>query len=330
VTMALANVMPESWRNLVVLVSMLVCAAPTSVAQPKFNIVSWVGSTPDKNRELGVTELRLACSNEPKACLGGVVRHTRQNDVHRVVLALPGTSERILEYAREYAIASRTDESISGLGIDDFVRTIRHWRDKPRHFSSVAHTMERVLSVVDSANQELPFGVTIYEDELDSALLRDRILPDKLRRRIHRVSLYLHYRQNAARYAEYVREVNRLFPRAEIYAGVYAYDRIDYIPCSQGARRKCTSEEELNLFEQAFNEQLGLLVKGHVKGLEFYPGWFGVEDQWYGWNTEKLCARDRRSECVRNTVRMREVVVRRLQELRGLQLGHAFIEARRF
>ena len=95
-------------------------------------------------------------------------------------------------------------------------------------------------------------------------------------------------------------------------AGAYAFDRIDYMPCTKGGVR-CSRDEELALFEQSFEVQVQLLKRGTVAAIEFYPANFGLEDTWTGWNTAKNCDPVRREECVENTRAMRETAIRLLR-----------------
>jgi hypothetical protein len=94
-----------------------------------------------------------------------------------------------------------------------------------------------------------------------------------------------------------------------VIAGVYAYDRRDYLPCTRGGKAQCPNEEELSLFQDMFQQEVTLLRSGQVAWLEFYPGSFGVEEQWRSWDQPRICSASRRQECVDNTKAMRQQVL---------------------
>ena len=88
----------------------------------------------------------------------------------------------------------------------------------------------RAIRSLKTHNPRLRFDITLYEDDLDGPSLR--ALPDAVRLGVDRVSLYLHYRAAGPDYAGFAAAARQLFPHAQILAGVYAYDRIDYLPCA--------------------------------------------------------------------------------------------------
>src|SRR5207249_6811117 len=90
-----------------------------------------------------------------------------------------------------------------------------------------------------------------------------------------------------------------------IIAGSYAYDRINYLPCSRQERAPCTPQREMDLYKRLIDQQASLLRSGNIESLEFIPGYFGREEQWSGWNDARTCAPERRQECVRNTAALR-------------------------
>jgi hypothetical protein len=155
----------------------------------------------------------------------------------------------------------------------------------------------------------MAFGITVYEDQLDSPYLRAPAVPTQLAQQVGYVHLYLHYRADAAHFSQYVAQAKALFPRSQVIAGLYAYDRIDYIPCSPESKLPCSTDQEIHLYEQAISVAAQLLKQGVISGIEFYPGFFGRENEWPGWKHEDYCAQSRRAQCLENTHIMREKTV---------------------
>ena len=105
----------------------------------------------------------------------------------------------------------------------------------------------------------------------------------------------------------YVDKAKSMFPNAKIIAGSYAYDRIDYVPCSQSSEDHCTLEEELSYFEDSIRTQADLLKKGVIDSIEFAPAYFGNEDSMSElyFPSPKYCKTERKQECIENTKTMR-------------------------
>lgn len=311
---------PAAWfRKALLALCAVVASSPGAAshsARPR--VVSWAENSVDWNSRLGVEELRLGCSSPPEKCLKGARRYARQGGVNKITISMKAPPDAIVEYARQYALASDSGAQVKviAISIDDFVRMMRKWQRGGLDKEASVQVIEALVGVIKRANPELKFAITLYEDELGSELLRDSMLRKTIGPSVDRVSLYLHYRENVAGYHSYVREVRRLFPRAEILAGVYAYDRRDYLPCSQRSRRKCTVAEELALFEEALRVQTAMVQTGELDGFEFYPGHFGLEGLWKGWSNPEVCEEARRAQCVDLTLKMRASVVRSLSELR--------------
>jgi hypothetical protein len=276
-------------------------------------IVSWATNTPAWNQQLGVTMMRQGCSSAPVACLGYVRQAAVQQNVERWTIAVKGDLTTMLAYAAEYSRLSMADASLVQVDIDDFVALLKRWNLET--VGSAAEVFSEFSRSVKSANPDLGLGITLYEDELDSRVLQG--LSEAARAQVDRVSLYLHYRANAEGYPRYVDRVKELFPRAAIWAGSYAYDRTDYLPCAQDSRRPCSMDEELRLFQQSLGIQLELLSEGKIAGIEFYPGHFGLEREWHGWAKPRICQAERREACIAMTRRMRQFVCDSLEKCRG-------------
>jgi hypothetical protein len=276
-------------------------------------VVSWATNTPEWNQQLGVTTMRRGCSSAPAACLAHIRQAAAQQNVERWTIAVKGDRQTMLAYAAEYSRLSLADARLVQVDIDDFVALLKRWNLET--IGSAAEVFSEFVHNVKSANPDLGLGITLYEDELDSRVLQG--LSEAARARVDRVSLYLHYRSNAEGYPRYVDRVKELFPRAAIWAGSYAYDRTDYLPCAQDSRRPCSMDEELRLFQQSLGIQLELLSEGKIAGIEFYPGHFGLEREWHGWAKPRICQAERREACIEMTRRMRQFVCDSLEKCRG-------------
>lgn len=277
-------------------------------------LVSWVGSTSEWNQRLGVTEYRIACSSEPARCVDSLRYHAGKGGIDSFVVAIVAPREQIADYAAQYGAASLTEKRLRGVSIDDFVKTLLGWQQAASGMPDAPHLLEQVIANAKRGNPAMLFGITVYEDELSSATLRE--LPGALRAKIDRVSLYLHYRANGRDYPNYARRVRQLFPNAQLFGGVYAYDRIDYVPCAGKRGSKCSVAEEKNLFQQAFATEMAMLKNGQLDGLELYPGYFGAEQDWRGWSKPRNCSEARRQECIDVTKSMRAGVIKALEQAR--------------
>lgn len=284
-------------------------------AAANWHVVSWVGNSKEWNQRLGITEYRLACSSAPARCVDGVRYHATRGGIDSVVLAMVAPAEHIADYAAQYGAASLTEKRLRGIGINDFVRTLHQWQQAAPQVPDVPHLLEQVIGNAKRDNPALLFGITVYEDELSSPVLSD--LPAALRAKIDRVTLYLHYRADGKDYPSYARRVRQLFPKAQLFGGVYAYDRIDYVSCT-GKRGgdKCSVAEEKNLFQQAFATQMAMLKSGQLDGIELFPGDFGAEQDWRGWSAPRSCSAARRQECIDVTKSMRAGLIKALEQAR--------------
>jgi hypothetical protein len=158
------------------------------------------------------------------------------------------------------------------------------------------------------ANPKLAFGITVYEDELSSDHLPLANLDAQFRSSVDFVHLYPHYRQEKLSFSAAAQQALKIFPQAKIVAGVYAYDRRDYLPCTRGNSTPCTNEQEVTLFTQSLKERLAAIASGEAEWLEFYPGSFGDEAKWPNWTAPRTCKPERVHECVDNTIAMRSIV----------------------
>ncbi|MGH9747824.1 MAG: hypothetical protein ACRD59_17145 [Candidatus Acidiferrales bacterium] len=214
-------------------------------------------------------------------------------------------------YGSEYAKLSQSNRSVAEIGIDDFAgQYAKLWKSGA---SDPAALLNSMIDGVKSGESKLKFGATIYEDELALAELGDSKLPAAVRMKFDFVHLYLHYRADGPRTPEYVERAKKLFPNAKMILGVYAYDRVSYISCAKGDSRPCSTQEEMDLFGQALDADIALLKSGAASGLEFYPGSFGREEAWSGWDKPQICP-GHKQECVANTKEMRALVAERFRK----------------
>jgi len=58
---------------------------------------------------------------------------------------------------------------------------------------------------------------------------------------------------------------------------------------------------------QGLDADLNIVNGGSAAGIEFWPGSFGREREWKGWDESRICP-GRKAECIQNTVQMRQIV----------------------
>ena len=271
-------------------------------------IYTWIGNTHAWDQRLHVSGYRLGCDRgAPQICLSDAAHAVSEEGLTTIFLSLPEDANQTPRDAQLVSSMSLSRPYLVEVGFDDFVDRYEKLFTQPG--VNPSSWLQNVYLKVKAANQNLGFGVTLYEDEIDSPYLRPPRLPASLARDVGYVHLYLHYRTDAEKLPEYVDLTKSLFPNARVIVGLYAYDRINYIPCSQASRRPCNESEELHFYEQAADIAAHLLRQGVISGVEFYPGFFGREDEWPGWKNRDYCAPARIEECIRNTRLMRDKTV---------------------
>jgi hypothetical protein len=282
--------------------------AQDPVPQPEAHgIITYGLNTPEWNTRLQLAGVREACKEVPAVCVKRVGDHARQQRVSLMFLNVFLEAPTVEADAAEYGRLSREQPALFEVGVDDFGSHYYHLF-KDQTVPDPAALLRAVIRNLKAGNPALRFGVTLYEDDLASPFLQDAKLAAATRAAVDYVHLYLHYRTNGPAFADYVEQAKRLFPHARVIAGTYAFDRIDYMPCTKGGER-CSREQELSLFERSFQVQVDLLQRGVVAAIEFYPANFGLEDTWNGWNVAKNCDPSRRQECVDNTRAMRQTAL---------------------
>lgn len=263
--------------------------------------------------QLGIDWTRVSCRitlrNTPLKCVTDV-KNNPTPGIQKYFLYLESNSPTLAADAQAYSALTLTVPSIDSVGFDDFFSYYEPLYD--RLGSGAVQALNTVIDNLKSVNPRLKFGITLYENELDpqhNPYINATRLPPAVKAKFDYIHLFLHYRANASKFAQYVEQAKADFPNAEIIAGVYAYDRIDYFPCAQGdaAKTPCTEAQEIAYFNQTLLIQEQLLLSHQVVGLEIFPGYFGAETNLYGpgSNSDNLTCHDI-SRCIRTTLAMRD------------------------
>jgi hypothetical protein len=279
---------------------------PRARAQADRVIVWGVNSnTPEWNRALGVSGARQGCTSSPAGCVHFAKELAHKYHV-KVFLSI-GLNSGSPEYALQYSQLSSSAPNLVEVGFDDFILLYRRLES-----NSSLEATSVVLKTIDNLkaiNPNLKFGITLYEDELDSPFIHGSKLPEATRAKFDYIHLYPHFRQNGPNYSKYIPQVKRLFPNARIIAGAYAYDRRNYLPCAQRGKSSCSVDQELKLFQKTMAIESGLLKDGTVDWIEFYPGNFGHEEQWKSWDNPRICRPGDQETCIHTTKQLREIAI---------------------
>jgi len=258
--------------------------------------------TPQWNQALAVRYTRQSCSpaETPAACLSWVGNVAQSYNV-KLTLVMPLNSSSPAE-AREYGLLSQSAPYLFEMSIDDFMDQYRALAKTS--LVPPATVVAEVIANLKSANPNLKFGATIYEDDLAGIALQNSI-PGALRAKFDYIHLFIHYREHGPNYQSYVQEARQLFPHARMVAGSYAYDRRAFLPCAPSGS-PCTPQQDFDLFKQSLTIQKHEMTQGIVDHIEFFPGYFGAEEQWTAWSNPRECAPGDLAECIANTKTMRD------------------------
>ncbi len=293
--------------------------APRGVLAAGWTAGDWIDgetemTTPAWQDQLGIDWTRISCKvsvrNTPQSCIT-FIENSPAPGISQYFIYMPvDNTWSLLDNALLFSSLSKGNSAIAEAGIDDFFYSYQTWYHQ---MSNASQFLNQLIDNLKSSNPNLKFGITLYEDELDSiqnVYMDSTHLPPAVKAKFDYIHLFLHYRANAPKFAQYVSQAQSLFPNAKIIAGVYSYDRIDYFPCAQNDSTKapCTQQQELNFFQQALNTQVQLLNKGSVIALELFPGYFGNETQLYGPHTDDLTCNNV-TRCVNNTLTMRGMIL---------------------
>lgn len=257
------------------------------------------------NDALGLKYTRQGCSDTPAQCMS-LIKSVATGLNVKATLHIPLNTTTTRAYALDYSTLSLTAPYLFEVSIDDFVSQYKALFTAG--VSNPSAVVAEVITNLKSANPNLKFGATIYEDDLSGAYLQNAKLPAVQRARFDYVHLFIHYREDGPNYAAYVATAKQLFPKAKIVAGSYAYDRRAFLPCSPDGQ-PCTELQDLDLFEQSLTIQQQEAANGTVDHIEFYPGYFGNEETWPSWTNTRECAAAEIAECIANTKVMREAAL---------------------
>ena len=268
-------------------------------------VMTWVGISPEWQRTLHVSGLRMGCSSPPQSCIKSLPSGSSGTKVFLAVLLKTDT----VDYGQQYSALSLQNPSLVEIGLDDFVS--QYYKLYKANAGDPSAILSSFIDGVKSRNPKLQFGATIYENDFGTEYLSDKDLPPALRAKFDMVHFLVHYRGNSPKYEQYIRQLKTLFPNAQIVGGIYAYDRISYLPCLPNGQ-PCSVEQEMNYFNQSLDAATNLLKQGGISWLEIFPGVFGREAEWSDWKNPKLCA-GRVPECVANTQKMDQAVVAKIK-----------------
>lgn len=259
------------------------------------------------NQQLGVIALREGCSGTPAACVASLDSIASAQGVAKIYVSMPYDLATSVANAKLYSQLSLTHKAIVEVGFDNFVNQTENLQ-LAGQLPDPASFLTQMIAAVKSANPNLGFGITLFEDSLSHAVLQNAVLPAALRAKVDYIHLYVRYRQDAASYVTYVSQTKALFPNAKIIAGAYSYDRIDYLPCQYKGTAPCTVAQESALFKQLLETQATLVRQGTIYGLEFSFGYFGHPEDWAGWKGQsQVCNPARILECYANTKSLQTV-----------------------
>jgi hypothetical protein len=294
-------------RTLFSLACVLVFVVFTAIAGKPAStplIIAWGENSPEWNQSLHLSAVRIGCSDAPASCVQYADQIAGSQRVSAVFVAILMKPANVAAYSATFGNLALSHPNLAEVGFDDFVSQAEKTNLGPAELSSL---LEAVTTNLRTRGSKLQFGITVYQDQLGGEV--DRLqLSDAVRQSVDFVHLYPHYRKERKSVTDYIADAKRAFPNAKIILGNYAYDRREYLPCSQGSQTRCSNDEEVNLFDQNFRADLQIVNTGAAAGIEFFPGNFGMEDAWKGWNSSRACKQDERTVCVQNTVAMREKV----------------------
>jgi len=275
-------------------------------------IITWGGNLPDWNQALRVSAIRMGCSDSPASCAQSADKLAASQGVSSILISILLNPGRLSSDAATYGALAHSHPVITEIGFDDFVTQARKTGLGGNELSALLQ---------DAAGRwkggSLRFGITIYQDEFTNGALDRLQLSDSVRQSVDFIHLFPHYRKESQSRADTIAQAKKLFPNATVILGSYAYDRREYLPCQASSPSKhCSVDEELQLFQQSLHEDIGLIQSGAAVGIEFFPGSFGQEDSWKGWDNPRACKAGARAECVQTTRAMREKVRELVSSLR--------------
>lgn len=225
-------------------------------------IIGYGLSRPDEIQRYGIGTVRgkIGFDGRIASQYSATIAVLSNSNVHKF------DPDRMLEETRKY-LGVRELNKISEISIDDFVE----WHHGVLR-AGRAGLLDQIIDLVHDARPPLKFGVTLYAEELSSSFrVRASDVAPATRAKVDVVHLYVLDRSNCERFDRYVEQTRRLFPKAEVIAGLYNYDRRAF------EKRAQSGDEEADLFSRCLDVATDLRKKGTVTGIEFYPARFGLE-----------------------------------------------------
>lgn len=281
---------------------------PSAHAQ-KPNIISWGQNISSWTNALGVTQMRGGCDATPAECEPYLENFAAEQSASGYYYVSVGwTPANGVSYAEDWSKLSLTYKHMLELDFDDFIGDLEDFQ-AAGELSDPNTFVADVIAGTKVYNPNLAFGITLYEDSLTHPMTTTT-LTSSTRAKIQYVHFYVHYRENASKWASYLPTVRSLFPNAKIIAGAYPYDRIDYIWCAQGDpnRTPCTAAQEQSYYEELLENQAASYKAGQVSGIEFYFGYFGMPQDWAGWTvSDRICSPSRLSTCYANSSTLQSI-----------------------
>jgi hypothetical protein len=175
----------------------------------------------------------------------------------------------MVDEARYLAGVSYTLFKLTEISIDDFM----DWYVAVKRTGDTL-VLDQVIDAAKTGNPTLRFfGVTIYETDLPGgSLVSVADVLQEQRERIDVVHLYCHYRQNCGNLSLYVSAVRNWFASSKVVIGLYNYDRRKV-----EGRESTSTEQEVKMFSDSVKLACSLVTSGRANGIEFFPGYFGLE-----------------------------------------------------
>lgn len=296
-----ASVMGALWLALL--------STTASASADALPIISWGVDAAAQASRLQITANRVGCGASLSACLARNTSGHPDKD-SRIALSLPASRSPadILAAIDQFVSADPPPGQPYEIGLDDFAAIVRRGLQ-----TNTLSSIGGIPEVIAHARTTPRLAATVYEDDLPYLeSIKDSDL-SRFRDGVQRVAFFLHYRPAVGAYTDYLNRVKRLFPNAEVFGGIYHYDRADYLPCQADSRVRCTDAEEYALFLKSVDVTLDAVRRGYLAGIELYPGRIGQEATWDGWSKSRTCRTSRQPECIATSQRMGQALVKKLE-----------------
>src|SRR5262249_10327729 len=137
-----------------------------------WNAMDWIdgetqATTPYWQDQLGINQTRVSCRvssrNTPAKCVN-FIQTSPTPRIAQYFLYITPDPATILADAQQYSLLARSVPSIESVGIDDFFGAYETWYQQ---MSNAPLFLNQMINNFKSADRNLKFGVTLYENELD-------------------------------------------------------------------------------------------------------------------------------------------------------------------